>query len=415
MKILWITNILFPDIAKAMKQKVPVTGGWMYSSAKSLLDYDESVELTVATFTDSKDLTKEKINGITYYCLPHKGMPIKYYRDFEANWLKIQNEINPDIVHIHGSEFSHGLAYINACGKKHVLVSIQGLVGAYARYSLGSISQSNLWRSLTISDIKSLNLLPLEKQKMLERGKMEAEYFKRLNHVIGRTSWDKTHVLALNSVINYHFCNETLRSSFYNKKWNIAKCEPHTIFLSQAAKPIKGIHMVIKALPLVLRRYPNTKVYVAGHDFVSGWRRSTYGKYILKLMRKYNVLSSFVFTGVLNEEEICERYLNSHVFVCPSAIENSPNSVGEAQLLGVPCIASYVGGTPDMVENNKTGLLYRFEEYEMLAECISKIFGDNELANTLSKNEQIAASKRHSVSNNSKTLFNIYNKIACDE
>ena len=54
----------------------------------------------------------------------------------------------------------------------------------------------------------------------------------------------------------------------------------------------------------------------------------------------------------------------------PSSIENSPNSLGEAQLLGVPCIASDVGGVTDMIPNKECGIIYRFEEVELLAKHI---------------------------------------------
>ena len=40
--------------------------------------------------------------------------------------------------------------------------------------------------------------------------------------------------------------------------------------------------------------------------------------------------------------------LDSHLYVYPSLMDNSPNALCEAQLLGVPCIATYVGGIPKM-------------------------------------------------------------------
>lgn len=48
-----------------------------------------------------------------------------------------------------------------------------------------------------------------------------------------------------------------------------------------------------------------------------------------------------------------EQYLKAHIFVCPSSVENSPNSLGEAQLLGVPCIGSIAGGIPSMLSMEK--------------------------------------------------------------
>lgn len=77
--------------------------------------------------------------------------------------------------------------------------------------------------------------------------------------------------------------------------------------------------------------------------------------------------------GMLSEQEMCKAYLECNVFICPSSIENSPNSLGEAQLLGIPHIASYVGGIPEIVNYNPE-ILYRFEESEMLASKVIDIF-----------------------------------------
>lgn len=75
-----------------------------------------------------------------------------------------------------------------------------------------------------------------------------------------------------------------------------------------------------------------------------------------------------------------ERLLKTHVFLLPSAIENSSNSLGEAMLLGMPCVASNSGGTQDILEHKKEGYLYPYTEPAMCAEYISKIFENDELA-----------------------------------
>lgn len=79
-------------------------------------------------------------------------------------------------------------------------------------------------------------------------------------------------------------------------------------------------------------------------------------------------------------------------------------------MLGVPVIASYVGGVSDMVEHGETGLLYRFEEVEMLAMAIDSILSDPALALKLSKQGQESASKRHDRKTNLTQLLSIYNK-----
>jgi glycosyltransferase involved in cell wall biosynthesis len=415
MKILWITNVLFPDICEVIGIAPPVTGGWMKSSAQAILNLDNGVELAVASLYGNK-FRKEVIKEVTYYCLPFDFYNIKYNASEEETWKKIAMDFKPDIIHIHGTEYPHGLAYIKANGVKNVVISIQGLVSIYARYALGQIPINILRKHRTLYDIFREHTLELP-HKMEIQGQFENEYIKTAHHIMGRTNWDHDHIWAINPMATYHFCNETLREPFYEKQWHYDKCERHSIFLSQAHKPIKGIHKVIEALPYILRQYPDTKVYVAGNDFIhpkslkEQLKFGTYAKYISYLMKKFNVQNNFIFTGVLNENQMAERYQSANVFICPSSIENSPNSVGEAQLIGVPVIASYVGGMADMIEHEQTGLLYRFEEHEMLAKCIYRIFEDVKLASVISQKERNVAAQRHSRTINAKCTLQIYNKI----
>ena len=249
---------------------------------------------------------------------------------------------------------------------------------------------------------------------------MERETIRRVHHVIGRTSWDRAHVWAINPFATYHFCNETLREAFYRQSpWRYEDCEKYSIFLSQAHYPVKGLHKVLEALPLVLREYPDTKVYVAGGDIrgTRSWKervkRSGYGSFILRLIQRLNLEEHIVFTGALDEFKMCERYLRSNLFICPSSIENSPNSLGETQLLGVPCLAAYVGGVSDMIPNEAYGTMYRFEEVEMLAYQIGTWF---ERSKTFDNTEmRRVARERHDPSLNSMCLLEIYREIKAKE
>ena len=170
-------------------------------------------------------------------------------------------------------------------------------------------------------------------------------------------------------------------------------------------------------MPFILREYPDTKVYVAGSNFLKResikdkLRFSTYANYVLSLIKKYHLEDKFIFTGLLDESQMAEQYKLANIFICPSSIENSPNSLGEAQLVGVPCIASYVGGVPSMNTNDISGLLYQFDEHEMLASLVCKIFSDDDLALKLSQQGIITAEKRHNKKINAQTTFAIYNSI----
>lgn len=351
----------------------------MQSSLNLLKNTDVS-SISVATVYSGNRLIKHNVDGITYYLLPLNGRSMTSYNvHLESLWRHVNNEVRPDVVHIHGSEFPHGLAYVKACGNHGVVVSIQGIVSRYARYYLGGINASCF--KPTFRDMVKRGGVLREQREFEHRGEWEELLLQSVNHVIGRTEWDKSHVWAINPNAEYYHCGETLRDIFYHNKWNYSTCEHHSIFVSQSSYPIKGVHMLIKAMPLILRKYEDAVVYVAGCDETAKpWYRITsYGRYLKHLIKEYGLGSHIVFTGVLSEEQMCKRYLDSNVFVCCSAIENSPNSLGEAQLLGVPYLTTFVGGAPEIVDYN-ANVLYRFEEYEMLAKRICCVFDQGSTA-----------------------------------
>ena len=416
MKILWITNTIFPEPSKALGVSEPVGGGWMYGLANKIAT-TENIQLAVAATYTGSELKIFHIDGVTYYLLPGHATT-RYLKSHEPLWKNICNEFQPNVIHIHGTEYAHGLACMRVCPSLNYVVSIQGLVSIYARYYFAGLSLSELFKSITFRDIVRLDTFFQAKNKFIKRGVFEQEYIRRTQHVIGRTNWDYAHTKTINSSVNYHFCNETLRDGFYTSpKWSIANKTDYTIFLSQAGYPIKGLHQVLKAVAILKNYFPNIKVRVAGQNItqtttlMNKIKLSGYGAYIKKLINQLKLHDQVQFTGSLTEEQMIAEYLNAHLFICPSSIENSPNSLGEAQLLGVPIIASYVGGIPDMVTHGETGFLYRFEEVEMLVEHIRNLFMECALLLNLSKNGINAAEQRHHQITNLQQMIKIYRSI----
>ena len=412
MRVLWITNIIFPAPCKELGLPSPVYGGWMLSSLEAIRKLHPEVEFAVATVYRAKEMKTIYADGVTYYLLPARIDNTRYDKSLEAYWMKVNETFRPDVVHIHGTEYAHGLAFIRACGADNICVSIQGLVSVYYRYYYAGISSWDILKNITVRDVIRWDTIFQQKRKFENRGELEKEYLKTVPHIIGRTSWDKAHLWAINPDAEYHFCNETLRPVFYQRKWEYDKCDKHTIFLSQAGYPIKGLHKVLEAMPLVLRHFPDARLRVAGQSIVDKpfYRMSGYGKYIRLLINKLGLNDKITFLGTLSEEEMCEQYLRANVFICPSSIENSPNSLGEAQIMGVPHLAASVGGVPDMMKGNEE-CLYRFEEVEMLAEKICDVFS----MSIYDEEQQIkTAHIRHSEAINSQTLFDAYNVIRKD-
>lgn len=416
MRILWITNTIFPAPSKALGLSSPVVGGWMLALANQLISTNK-ISLAIATVYRGHEIKSFESESIIYYLLPVNS-PTDYHKSLETIWEKVCIEFNPDVIHIHGTEFPHGLACMRSCPSVNYVISIQGLVSIISKYYSGGIAQWEIFKHITFRDVVKRDSIFQGERKFKKLGKFEKEYILRASNIIGRTSWDYAHAKAINPSINYHFCNETLRDSFYNStKWNVINKNDYTIFLSQAALPLKGLHQVIKAIAILIAEFPEIKIRIAGRNItrnkslIEKLKLNGYGAYIRSLVSKFNLYEQVYFLGSLREEQMVSEYKNAHVFICPSSIENSPNSLGEAQLIGVPTISAYVGGIPDMVIHGETGLLYRFEEVEMLAENIRKVFTSDELAIQLSKNGIQTAEKRHDRQINLDQTVNIYNSI----
>jgi glycosyltransferase involved in cell wall biosynthesis len=414
MRVLWITNILFPEAEALITRRSDFksSGGWLLGASEALVRHDE-VQLAVATVsTLVNDFISIDGERIKYYIIPFGKGNLRYNKDYEGFFKRIQRDFSPDIVHIHGTEYTQGLSYINACGVDNVVVSIQGLVSVCSRYYLAGLSKWEIIKNLTAYDLIKGSLLSNQRNYKL-RGVYEKQLLSKVSYVIGRTDWDYVHVLSINPQARYHTCNETLRNEFYTGDiWDYDKCEKHTIFVSQASYPLKGFHQLIKAMPLIKANYPDARIRVAGKDITdsSGIKGKLsyrgYGKILKKLIRNLGLEDSIEFTGNLDAKQMKKEYLRTNVFVSPSSIENSPNSLGEAQILGVPCVSSYVGGAIDFMKGDEDNL-YRFEEFEMLADKVCKIFRGS-CPNQKMMDE---AKKRHSPQTNSNSIIEIYNRM----
>ena len=417
MKILWLTNIPLPEVSRLLNQKLNPFGGWMVNTAEALAR-EERIDLSIA-FPQKYDKGVRIIVGerINYYSFN----PInKNNKNKELEEIIIS--VKPDIVHIFGTEYLHTLSMIEICNKYEIksVINIQGLVSICTKHYMNGIP-SRIQNRFTFRDFIKQDNITQQSKKFLKRGKNEIQAIKKVKNVIGRTTWDKACIKQINPNIRYYFCNEILREEFYNHKWTIENCEKYSIFISQATYPIKGLHFMFEAMPIILNKFPEVKLYIAGEDIFKGnilkgkIRESSYVKYLRELINKYNLRESIVFTGLLDEKQMCERFLKSNVFVSCSTIENESNSLSEAKLLGVPSIASYVGGVTDRITNNEDGFLYQADAPYMLAYYVNKIFEDQSLAKKFSNNSRKKALIINNRADNLDKLIRIYKSIINQE
>ena len=245
---------------------------------------------------------------------------------------------------------------------------------------------------------------------------METKALEKLRHVIGRTGWDRRCALSIHPELSYHFCNETLRETFYEGRWDYGSCQKHRIFASSCSYPIKGFHYLLEAFAQVVQAYPDATLAVTGRSFLASDLKGklcqgSYEKYLGALAKKYHLEDKLLFLGDLSAGEMKQAFLDSNVFVLSSTLENSPNSLGEAMLLGVPSVAADVGGVRDLMEHGTEGLVYEAGDVQALAEHILRMFGMGEAASALGEAARSHALQTHDPETNLRELMKIYEEI----
>ncbi len=421
-KILWICNIMLPVIAKELKLPYSNREGWLTGIFNALTDAkgDREMILGICFPVEKKEeqicLTIEGVRCYGFY--ENLSLPEKYDCAMEGRFAEIFKEFEPDIIHIFGTEFPHALAAAKAFGKPdRTLLCIQGLCYEIAKVYMANLPET-VCNAASFRDLLRKDSLKRQQEKFVIRGEREKEVIRLSGHITGRTDFDREGTARINPNACYHAMDETMRNSFYSGQWKREQCRPHSIFLGQGDYPLKGFHFLLEAMPIILRRYPDAKIFVAGNSIIKNdslkdkIKISAYGKYLLMLMGKYGLEDKVVALGKLSEQEMKEQFLKSEVFICPSILENSPNTIGEAMLLGVPVVAAKVGGIPDMITDGEDGLLFEGGDVMGLADAVTTIF-DNEgdLTGQLSKAAKTRAQSTHDGTKNYQRLMEIYEII----
>lgn len=433
MRVLWICNIMLPVVAEHLGLEASNKEGWLTGLSNIILKNQKQngIELGIC-FPVLEDLaefeqilevseTGAKVHAFGFYEDVHRAEV--YEKRTEERLGSIMQRFKPDVVHCFGTEYPHTLAAVKAFNnKERTLIGIQGLCSIYAEHFRADLPD-HVWRRITFRDRVKQDDLRRQHEKYVQRGAYEIEALQRTGHITGRTGWDKKYTGEWNPEAKYHFMNETLRANFYEGGWKEEDCKRYSIFLSQGDYPIKGLHYMLRAMPDILQKYPEAEIYVAGNSIIKSaaekgiegvkgkLKLESYGKYILQLMKETGTLHKVHFLGRLDAEQMKQQYLKSHVFVCPSSIENSPNSVGEAMLLGVPTVCADVGGIADIFTDQKDGLLYPAGDVKKLADAVKVMFAGGDRVKSYREAERQHARNTHDAKRNYERLMEIYEEI----
>lgn len=376
MKVLWLCNMVLNDFAEVYGIKKKPFGGWMDGLLRALEpDDDMDIVLCFPIFDENRMKTGIH-NGHRFFSFHGDFDKCEYDNGLELEFECILKEYNPDIIHIWGTEYNHSRAMVEISNKlgiaDKVIVHIQGLVSYYALHYCNGVPEKYL-------DMKSESNLSIREQQndFFLRGDNERRALQNVHNVMGRTKWDYICTKLINPQLKYYHCDEMLRMEFYCNinTWSYDKCKPHRIFISQGSYSIKGLHFFLQAMKIIEIQYPDVEVHIGGGSPVLPNKSgdiSGYGQFIIDLIKKLERPQSIKFLGLLTVDEMIREYKEANVFLSPSLIENSSNSIQEASLIGAPIVSSNVGGCSQFLGPND--VLYSVDEWYIMAGEICSLF-----------------------------------------
>lgn len=403
MKVLWFTNT--PSLYQNKEKHSYHGGGWI-SSLQKLISKVDGIELAISFFHEN-DYKKKVQDGITYYPILKARGSKKPLETIINNWkgkisqekylstvIESVDDFKPDIIHVFGTENIFGRV------QDHfdipVVIHLQGLINPClnAFYPPGISSQTFYFNLNNFIDHLLGKSVPFAFKKFKDRAKNEKEILNNVKHVMGRTHWDKMVSELYNPSVNYYHINEVLRPCFYDHqktKYDTTSNGKLIITSTISSTIYKGIDLILKTARFLKEE--------AKIDF--SWRLIGLDEHDIfanHFKKKLNIEFENIgikFLGVKEENELLLNLSHSHLFVHPSYIDNSPNSICEAQMIGLPVIACNVGGVSTLISEGETGHLIPSNGTYELASKIIFLHKNKETLKNMGIKARSEALKRH--------------------
>ncbi len=416
-KALWFSNVPSMEASKHLGKEPLNYAVWM-NSLKNEIHNSDDVELGIVFPSPSGKYEQFEVNTIKYYSIPRltaegffSGMLAGWKHEIEPEgivnyYLKAVEDFKPDIVHIFGTERSQGLIIekINV----PVVIHLQGNLTIITNKYFAGISK---YESLAYGNKKGILFgigLFHDYFYFKKRAERERYIYTKCKYFMGRTEMDRRLTNLLSSNAKYFHCDEVLRNEFYINKWQPKERNKKIIFANMMPASYKGFETLCEAV-LILKNVKNIDVELK----ISGLAENSE---LFKIVDKKlgsgslkNIVNCLGYN--INAERIVSEMLSSDLFIHPSHIENSPNSVCEAMMLGMPIVCTNVGGTPSIITDGKEGILIQDGEPYTMAAAIYELFINKNKAVEYGTNARVRASERHNTEKIKQQLIEVYKEI----
>jgi glycosyltransferase involved in cell wall biosynthesis len=403
MKVLWLTNT--PSKAIKYLDKTDSSGGWISSLEDELAEsgiqlgiafywqYSKTIKVENRQYFAIKKNLKRKLTG--YFNLGSTNL-----FDSLVPFIDVIKTFKPDVIHVHGTEMEFGLIQEKVTNIP-IVISIQGSPLVISQKFFSGFPKSFIRLNQFIKGLYLRSYYD-DYRRFVRKGEIEKQILHKCKFVIGRTQWDKlvTKILAPNA--QYFHVDEIMRSGFYENSWNKSLNGDFKIISVMRDNLYKGLETIFYASSLLRSKNINYKWLIAGISETDS---------IVKLAEKLTSQKfkdlNITLLGDKNEGELIQAYLESSLFVQASHIENSPNGLSEAMILGMPIITTFAGGTSSLI-NDDEGIIVQDGDAYVMAGAIQYCLENFDSVIEKGKKAKVKALKRHNKQNILRSLLEVY-------
>lgn len=391
-RIVWLCSFANKEIADKIGSKKNIfTSPWI-TELINLFRKREDIDLFIISpnyyKNEFKHFNLDNIEVFLYkykpWFLPNRAYNLSYnYKISVRSIMEIIENINPDLIHLHGSENPlYSMAALQLMKKYPVLITLQGFVFLSAK-KINPISNYIRWNRIRIES------------KINTQG----EYFtvatddvlKNLRMFNNKAEFFYDHYPTTKPIVS--------SGDFPDKKYDI-------VYFARICKD-KGIEDLMEAVKLLKNKTPDIKVLLIGGG------NPNYIRSIQKSIERDGLNANIDFAGFQSsQQEVFKLAAQARISVLPTHFDGIPGSIREAMVMKIPVVAYAVGGIPSFNDEKECLTLVEKQNILQLVEKIELVLNDKIRTQMIVENAFKMISDRFDNNKIYHNVITIYDKIS---
>lgn len=355
-KVVWLCHFVNQEMKDYFgNQDISNFAPWI-SELISIFKNKEAIELHIIApnaFTNDDVIFLN--NNIYYHFYKIKNFQNVFTRILTNGYLtnfiyvkrkvrKFINQIQPDIIHLHGAENPYYSATILPLLNKYpTLVTIQGFASKEMINSLFHTIRYNI----------------------------EKNILKNANHFGYRADFMPEYLRKFSPKANFYFHLYPINSKIKNINLDPKQAKKYDIVFYGRVCKDKGIEDLIEAVRILINQNLKIKILVVGNPSLA------YGEYLRTLIQTKNIQNNFTFVPYFSTQiELFEAIMESKICVLPTHADIFPFTISESMFLKVPVISYNIEGVNDFNKNGQYIYMIKEGDIKQLADAIDILLSD---------------------------------------